>query len=252
MHNNVKLWSLNMKNVKNSTVTGHTEVDRLSEKMQTIGINRKPDSVKVYIYPRNEIMNSIVKGMYRSITNKLSLRGSATIRYTEEELLTYCENLVVNRVNWVNRVKGTVNPRNQAIYVPSCIALVIDNIGTVRENKLGIKCVPTLPEDYTPTLLSQEDMEDMGSWLQSLESIGMEGEGGFKASTEGNWDFMTFSMLEGEMLRFNADSHPSWSVLASIVTLHGIESLLSPRVSYGDIDMYKSFAYELSKLKGDA
>jgi len=92
-------------------------------------------------------------------------------------------------------------------------------------------------------------LEGFSRKVKALSPLGVEYAEGYTRSRDGSYDFMTMALLGGEVRNISKHPHPVFALLASTLGVRGIESVLSPRVSYGKASHFDSLIRNLAATK---
>lgn len=224
----------------------HSDVVRkLAEESVTPAPNSF-DEVDVFIDPYAEVLTEYVTELYSNLENVVTMRGGI-LGFDEDQLLQYCSNLVVIRVDYVNGHRPMYRP-NDSVAVPAYLSVVLSNIGKASHIDLGVELRPVVEDDKRPKI-SPDEMMALSRKLMALGSFGFEYAKGYERSREGSYDFMTMTVMKGMVLATTRDSHPVNALLAASINMRGIEIILSPRITYGSVAHFKSLIRHLAALK---
>jgi hypothetical protein len=169
------------------------------------------------------------------------------LKLTVEEFSAYIYTLIKSRVDYVNRSNPVVFP-TELIVVPSYLSCVLSNIGRARHLDYGIDLMPVMAEEELPTLEKKEVIR-ISNHLKMLKGIGFEYAEGYTRATDGSFEFMAMTMIDGYVRTVSKDPHPVFALLSSTLNVRGIEAVLSPRVSYGSIKHLVNLVQGLTALK---
>lgn len=163
--------------------------------------------------------------------------------FTKEEFKNYCLNLVLSRIQYVLNKKPLVYPTDH-IMVPSFLMNIIMQIGIAQDLKLGISVKPAEPDSVPAVAI--EKMREISFYLEALK--GYEGGFGYPRDKAGSWDLMTMQLIGNEIQRFDAEAHPVYALMASVIGPKLIESVLSPLVKYGDSTLFEGLLWQLTSI----
>jgi len=206
------------------------------------------DAVNVQIDMGADILTVYTKELYACWDQSASIRGWS-IPFAEEELLEYIRALVKIRVDYCAGKRVAIRPTDR-VAIPSFLSVVLSNVGLARDVDLGIELRPTLKHDV-PKLRDDdvEWLEGFSRKVKALAPLGVEYAEGYTRSRDGSYDFMTMALLEGEVRNISKQPHPVFALLASTLGVRGIETVLSPRVSYGRANHFASLVRNLAATK---
>lgn len=218
-------------------------VRRLAEKSVTVAPLEVVD-VEVQLNGRSPVLLTYVRELAANIDNVVAMRGGS-IEITEEDLAKYVALLVKLRVDYVNGKRVPFRPTDM-ICVPSFVSLVLSSIGKVHHIELGLELHPVFigDDEYDEAFL-----KSMSSRIAALGSYGLEYAKGYDRSKEGSYEFMTMCVLEGVVKSHSKEKHPVFALLAAFVEVHGTESVLTPRVTYGTVRHFQSLMSILASPK---
>lgn len=219
--------------------------DVMSYVEKTVGPSpAKFDVVNVKIDCQSKTFVVYVDELYSNIMMALSLRGG-TLSITKNDFISYCENLVRIRIDYVNRRRIGIGP-TERIVIPSYLSLLLTNIGLARHLDYGLELQPEYSEIK---VLSDDHMRSISNALKLLKGIGFEYAEGYSRDREGSFDFMAFALIDGMVYTITKDSHPVYALLACTLGIRGVESVLSPRVTYGSESHLMNLVKILATLK---
>lgn len=187
------------------------------------------------------LIEEYAKVEYQAIVNKLALSGGI-VRVSEEEFINFCKTLVYARICWVNGTKF-MHPNTPGILVPAFLSLVIQNIGRASNIALGLALTPVVPE-FTP--MSVTEIQKISAFLKSIP--GYEGATALPKDKEGCFEFMSMQLIGTAIRTYTPETHPVYALMASIIGPHYIESVLNPRVYYGDINLYRGMLWQITSV----
>jgi len=221
---------------------------RFSEERVTAAAVRF-DAVNVEIDLGAEILSTYAEELWLAWDQATQLRGWR-MPFAKEELLAYCCALVAMRVAYCQGKRVSIRPTDR-IAVPSFLSVVLSNVGLTRDVELGIELRPIVKPAAEPN--PHEDdvewLEGMSRKIKTLAPLGVEYAEGYSRSRDGSYDFMTMALLEGEMRNIAKKPHPVYALLASTLGVRGIETVLSPRVTYGSVGHFASLVRNLAAVK---
>jgi hypothetical protein len=208
------------------------------------------DEVKVVIDPTSKVLEAYVEELYFNIQTSVSLTGG-NFGVTEEEFILYCHTLVKYRVDYVcsgrgKSVKVPFGP-TERIVVPSYLSCVLQNIGRAVHAEFGLEFMPEMKEGLK--YLEPDEMRRISNSLKLLKGIGLEYAEGYSRNKDGSLDFMTMSLMDGMVRNISKDPHPVYALLSSTLGVRGVETVLSPRITYGNVDHLTSLVRGLAALK---
>lgn len=193
----------------------------------------------------SEVLSAYVNELFSNLQFAVESRGGS-VPFTHDELLNYIKALIASRIAYTRGEGGRkmVGPTSH-VAVPSYISVLLDNIGRAVDQDLGVELLPSAVESP----LTLEEVTAMSGKLKVLGHYGFEYGTGFSRDRHGSWDFMAMTLVDGEIRRHNQESHPVYALLASTLSLKGVEAVLSPRVTYGNERHLSSVVRGLASLK---
>lgn len=211
------------------------------------------------------LIDEFAKEDYFAIETKVSLNGGR-LNFSVEEYKQFCRTFVIERTKWVNGV-SCIHPKTPGMYIPAFISVILLNIGQATDYSLGIQLTPEIPKDKNSMDIKQ--IQRISSTLKNIQ--------GFDGSTEmpqdksGCFDFMSMQLVQtkisqgetsvtlNEVQHHNADSHPVYAFLSSVVgtklvttAIEGAEKSqiygLDAMVRYGNTDMYGGLLCQVTSV----
>lgn len=200
-------------------------------------------TVTVNFFEEGNLIEEYCNIEYQAISYALE-KSNGAVDFTKEQFLLYCKTMVYSRVAWVLNKRPLVHPTEHLI-VPSFLMNIIMQIGVAQDLSLGITVQPsTVPEDFEGMEMSE--MRKISMRLESLS--GYEGGFGYPRDKAGAWEFMTMSLINGDIRRHDAKAHPVYALMASVVGPKLIESVLSPIVTYGSNSLFEGLLWQLTSI----
>lgn len=192
---------------------------------------------------------------YTALEAKIGHSGGQ-LPFSEDEFLKYIRTLVISRILWVRNEKTIVVPTDP-ISVPAFLSVILMNIGNADEPTLGLRLIPAIqaPEDVKKggdskkeglSTLDINEMRRISSYLASIDGYSFSK--GYLRDKSGVFDFMSMQFVDGYIMHHNADSHPVYALLASVMKPHIITSALSPLVRYGSEDFLGGLLWEVTAV----
>jgi len=195
---------------------------------------------------------------YQALCARIQLTGGE-VPFSDEEFRSYIKTLLYSRVAWVRNVKYIIHP-NDPIVVPAFLSVVLMNIGNAEDVSLGVRLIPriegmvdekgvvkpleTIRDDLG--LLEVFNMRKISNYLQSVD--GYNYSKGYIKDKSGVFDFMSMQVVENYIVHHNADSHPVYALMASILQPHMVASVLSPLVKYGSVSFLHGLLWEVTAV----
>jgi hypothetical protein len=204
---------------------------------------RSYDVVEVTVNLESQVLSNYTQALFENLENAVVSRGGQ-LTFSNEELLEYVQSLIAARIGYVTHTDITVRPMDN-VCVPSYIAVLLSNIGKAVDHGLGVELVPA----SVKSPLTKDEIISFSRKLVSLSNFGFEYSDGYSRDKFGSWDFMAMTLIEDEVLRHDNVAHPVYALLAATVGLKGVESALSPRVTYGSSNHLAQLVSAVATLK---
>jgi hypothetical protein len=204
--------------------------------------------VEVKVDLMSEVLDAYGSELYSNIENSVLMRGGR-VPFTEQELHDYLSLVVRMRVDYVNGRRVPFRPTD-VIAIPSFVSVVLQNLGVVHHLELGLELRPVIEGENKAW--SEEDtslMLKVSRGIMSLGNYGLEYAKGYDRNKEGSFDFMAMSVLNDMVMGTTRDTHPVNALLASTLSISGIEVALSPRIVYGSVNHFTHLVKHLASLK---
>lgn len=200
-------------------------------------------TVQVDFFTEGNLIEEYCNVEYQAIQYALE-KMNGKVDFTVDEFLLYCKTMVFSRISWVLNNRPTVHP-TEHIMVPSFLMNIIMQIGVANDLSLGITVVPAnVPEVFSP--MPMDRMRKISLRLESL--TGYEGGFGYPRDKAGSWDFMTMTMINNDIKRHDANAHPVYALMASVVGPKLITSVLNPIVTYGSTNIFEGLLWQLTSI----
>lgn len=204
---------------------------------------KEAKTVKVDFLSEGSLIANYCNIEYQAIEYALE-KANGKVDFTKEEFLQYCKTMVYSRISWVLGNKPHVHP-TEHIMVPSFLMNIIMQIGVATNLPLGITVEPSdIPSDFE--LMPISEMRKISMRLENLS--GYEGGFGYPRDKSGAWEFMTMTLVNSDIMRHDADAHPVYALMASVVGPKLIETVLSPIVTYGNTNVFEGLLWQLTSI----
>lgn len=229
----------------NSNIDGNLKAAKdLAEKR----IAQQPvsfDSHEVIINLDAVVLSEYKQELFLAWDAAAAMRG-VSLPFTESDLASYINQLVVLRVKYVNGERVAYGPTDK-ICVPSFLSLVLSNVGKVSNVDYGLELFPVVAN--APTVDSDFIMK-MSRYIRALSGLGIEYAEGYARNKEGSYEFMSMTLIDGYVRNPNKAPHPVFALMASTLGVRGIEAVLSPRINYGSESHMRMLVRHLASTKG--
>lgn len=174
--------------------------------------------------------------------------------FTKEELRNYLGALLLERVRRTASLKTSVRPE-EAHFVPAMFSCFLQLVGKAEDQSMGILLVPK-PDS---SLLSFDDYAKDSKFLRSIssklapfENLGFSMDRGIPRPLDGDFDFMSFAIIEGEVRHMKANQPTGYAVAAAALNLIGLTTFFGTAVyrqSYGRMKDYEHHASSLAVVR---
>jgi len=212
-----------------------------------IGRPLKLESLQAKVDLKSEVLVEYARELTTSLNLASDVSGGS-LHFTEEEMLQYCRTLVVFRVNTVNHDNPKIHWKDR-VCVPSFLSLVLNSIGKVSDDTLGLEIKPVV-EPEKGDIMSKDDALAFSRRLYAMKTLGFSCADALPRSHEGSWEFMTMVAVDDQIMHHSSDSHPVYAMLSSVVQLKGLLSVMNPRITYGNTEMFKRMITRFAVVKG--
>jgi len=204
--------------------------------------------VSVEVDFNSPVLDTYVDELYSNIMMAVEMKGGV-FNIQEEEFVKYINTIIKMRVDYVCGFKVMMGPTERLV-VPSYLSCVLSNIGRARHLDYGVELVPKLVSQLKDQVFDKKsDLISISNALRLLKGIGFEYAEGYTRSKEGSFDFMTMTLMDGMVRNISKDPHPVYALLSSTLNVRGVESVLSPRISYGSQAHLANLVRGLATLK---
>lgn len=187
------------------------------------------------------LIDQFAKVEYSAINAEVTRTGGV-VTFSENDFVLFCRQAVITRVHWVLGEKYLTHP-NDKIMIPSFLMNIIMQIGLAYEVRLGITLKP---KAGLKDVLTIDKVREISFFLRSIKSY--DGGLGYLKDKTGVWDFMSMTLVNNQIQRYNADAHPVFALMASVVGPKLVQSVLSPLVRYGDMNFFEGLLWELTTV----
>lgn len=179
-----------------------------------------------------------VDALYERMQADLGLQGGgATIDLSYEEMMLYVKTLLSSRIRYSvgwGRGQGrepVVKYNDASLVVPVFLAEVLENVGRVILDSVGIELVPVDPYK-NDELLDVDQFRAVCRKLRRLERFGWVFAKAYKRKAEGDASFMSMQCVDG-MVRSHTDRTPLVkAVFAYFLGMVQTRILLGHRIEY--------------------
>lgn len=212
-------------------------------------------TVEVNVNLDSQLLRQFVTSLHSSLEVKVMMHGGQ-MPVTSEQLLSYCQSLVLARVDYVNSNRPTVTPRDQVV-VPAFLSVVLQNLGTVTEHGIGYVFKPRairfegdVEMHPVRSPLTQDEIFDISMKLWRLKDFGLEFAEELPRDRNGSFDFMTMQFIQNTLVTHNPGTAPVQALLAALLELRLVEAVFTPRVRYGDVTVFRRIIQQIATVGG--
>lgn len=220
---------------------------------------QKQETITVEMCGKGSLVDDFAAVEYSAIEAHIKRTGGI-VPFSKDEFLKYCRTFLQSRIGWVNGLGYIIHPLERVI-CPAFVSTICMNIGNAVEVSLGITLVPKMTETGVtpdPKLSREEQLVLMYDVLplQRVKEISMflrtipeyHGSLGYVKDKSGVFDFMSMQLINGVILHHDANPHPVYALMASVVGPHMVASVLSPLVRYGDSAFLSNLLWEVTSI----
>jgi len=191
------------------------------------------------------VFKTFIKKYYMTLGVEADARGF-DLKFSLEDLTSAIEHVLFSRITYVRgeRAKEWFRPTDTSIYLPSALHVVFSNIGKAEDKDIGVYLEPK----FVPSKSFKLDFEKAKKTMAQLavfEHWGFTFARGFLRDKKGDFEFMTMQLIETTIMRHNKEAHPVKALLASFFLKGAIESVLTPRVTYGNYQLLERLVENL-------
>lgn len=163
-----------------------------------------------------------------------------------KDMLAYFELVLKLRCNQVNgKPLKFIHYSSEAIVLPAFVNILFNAVGKVEFDKEQVIITPHAVK------LTDKDEKDWESYshvrvfLKSIEKLGFVQARTLERSKEGNADFMTFVMIDGELKHHYNNSDPGIVFMRAFLDLSISESVWNNRITYGPVSALRHMVEEI-------
>lgn len=172
--------------------------------------------------------------------------------FTREELVTYLKVLLQQRVLNCIGGKAVIRPFDNH-RVPAMFAVILEMIGKCEDASTGIILLPKLGKELVDLDVDVDWMYKFNLRLAMFERCGFIFAKGLPKPRNGDFDFMSFEVLEDVVRHMRNDKPESYAVAAAMLSLTGLSTFFGHavyRVNYGSVVELSLRARDLATPRG--
>lgn len=204
------------------------------------------DVVDVNLNLNSAVLLTYTEELFNELSGLASMRGG-DFPVAMEDFKKYVNTLVKARVDYTNNKRPLFGP-TERIAIPSFLSVVLANVGVAVDVDRGIELRPVV-DSSDDSFLSKEELLKISGMLKRFSSLGFEYSDGYLRDRKGSWEFMAMTIIEDKVMRDNKESHPVYALLASTLAIRGVETVLSPRIEYGNINHLTSLIRQVACIR---
>lgn len=178
----------------------------------------------------------------RQANLKLEASG-ATLRLEEKTFAKYLNTILYNRILTSRCERPTLQKNTlKRVLLPAIFQLALNQIGEVTDRDTLEKFIPAMVK---PDLLSDEEMINLSDVLTVVRDFGFELNPGFSFETNGNLNFMTWSLVNGLFFRENKQAPKSLGILQAFFNVQQLDNVIRPKICYGMKEYYDDLLHSI-------
>lgn len=174
--------------------------------------------------------------------------GASKVPFSLEELELYAKCLVQQRVLQVRGEKTVIRPYDGHA-IPAMLSVILEMMGRAEDSTTGIILMPKLSADLAAVKCDADVMHKLSMRLKATSRLGFVLGSGLPKPREGDFDFMSFAVIEGAVRHMRDDKPEAFAVAAAMLSLTGLNTFFGHvvyRVEYAKVAELKFRARELA------
>lgn len=204
------------------------------------------DTVEILVSLNSNVFRAWFEDYVFSVNAVVEAQGGRISGFNATDLMRYLNTVLWCRVCYVRNESSVLLRWNELIAVPAFFSVAIAKIGRATNGSLGLELVPRV--DFAPEqLMTADEMWDFSKRLEVLERFGFTMGYGYLRNKEGDFHVMSFFHTETNVYSPSDQAPESFSVLASFLSVTGIEAVLAPRVHYAQTRYLATLVRQLAK-----
>lgn len=197
------------------------------------------------------VNTEILRQYAEALVDNLQNSDTSIASVIDTELMVkYLNTLLKLRIDTVNRSKDRYAYLDACPMptVPAFFSVYLENVGQARDTTIGVDLFPIFKG-------SSDDVLDVASFQRVSNSLARFGRAGFEFTTrlprdvKGSWELMSMQALNDEIRNHDGKAHLVYALLASLVGQTITETVLLPRVSYGQTGRFAGLVKEFARFK---
>lgn len=168
--------------------------------------------------------------------------------FTVEELVRYLKCLLAERVRRIRRERTVVKPED-GHNVPAMFSVLLEMIGKCEDEAVGVILMPTLADELKSLETDVTFMQLISLRLNPMKNKGFVFAKGIPKPAEGDFDFMSFEVIEETVRNMRDDKPAAYAVAAAMLGIVGLGTFFGKicyRSDYGSMKDLGIRARELS------
>jgi hypothetical protein len=189
------------------------------------------DEIEVLTNVDSAVYKEYVEQFVLNLLSAQEIEGNKAT-FTVEDMDRYLKTLVQVRIKMVSRAKVEFTWKD-TIAIPAFFALLLSKIGKSTDYTLGVTIVPKFDETDFKAMEFKEVRNFSNKLFSAARRFRFELATQLPRDLNGDWEFMSMQLVEGQIRHHSGDPAPYKAVLASVFAWNGLNALLLPRVIYG-------------------
>lgn len=193
----------------------------------------------------SHVMKDYARELYVQFRQAMEPRE---ILFSEADLMTYLKCLLAERVRRIRRERTDVKPED-GHNVPAMFSVILEMIGKCSDEAIGIHLVPSLTAELRDLETDKQFMHSMHLKLMPMKNQGFVFARGIPKPAEGDFDFMSFEVIEQSIRHMRDDKPAAYAVAAAMLGIVGLGTFFGKvcyRSDYGNMKEMSLRATELA------
>jgi hypothetical protein len=141
-------------------------------------------------------------------------RLNEIVKLTSDEAEYYMRYILVQRIKFVNGVRGLNLTLLKELMVPAFFSQALEKIGIYADEKTGFTFIPETDDDED---FDESRIADIGSKFAKLKDVYASAQGAWFPSKAGNPDVMRMACIREEVYSMAESAHPIYQYLAAFL-----------------------------------